>query len=281
MTATFLAGLSDESLVAWPAHQVDDRGLLLVEHGGGTITTPPGCSIVPGFPLNQGGGSLLSAFDIVATNNAMPALSLAGGSNHMFGVLVRIRDAHPTNPYACFAAMKQSGANVNGAAPGVLVDEDDLALLAVIGIGGDLLGPNSTAEANASLTSVVEVFDGSTQTGDGGGIVVASGIKATPGIVVPWTFTFVSTVFVSAVLGIRPKPIYTVAGNWQIAGSPAPDGTPIDVVDTVTKKIVASTTVTGGAGAYSALVPYSTPNRYRVIGDTGTSFCASAKGTAV
>jgi hypothetical protein len=281
MTASVLAGTAHETSVPWPAHQAEDRGLLLVEHGGGTVATPTGCAIVPGFPLNQGGGSILSAFDIVASGGSMPNLALAGGSNHMIGAILRLRDAHPTDPYVHFAGMKQSGANTNGTAPALKVDEQDLLMLMVAAIGADnLVTGVSTGETNADLTSLTEVLDVNTTSGDGGGLLAISGVRADIGIVGPWASTLTSTVFVAAVLAIRPKPIYTIAGNWQIAGAPAPNGTEIHAFDTVLKKIVASTTVTGGAGAYSMLVPYNTANRYSVLGYTGANFCASAKKTA-
>ncbi len=266
MTATFLAGTGHESSVPWPAHVAGDRLLLLVEHGGGTVATPTGYAIVDGFPLNQGGGSLLSAFDIVATSGAMGDAALAGGSNHMWGVIIRIRDAHPTAPYAHFAAMKQSGANTNGAWPALKVNETDMAMLAVAAYGVDNAGPMSASEANASLTDVAEVYDAGTATGDGGGIIVLSGTRAAVGMVSMWTSTLTSTVWVAAVFAIRPKPIYTVAGTAQIEGGedPAPNGCTVNIWDETLGVLAATTTTTGGTGAFTALVPYA-DHLYRAV----------------
>jgi hypothetical protein len=281
VTATFLAGTGHESSVAWPTHASGDLGYLFVEHGGGTVATPTGCAIVAGFPVNQGGGSILSAFVIEATSGAMPNLALSGGSNHMWGVIVAVSDTNNDNPIAAYAAMKQSGATVNGTAPGVLVDEHDLAVLVVMAYGGDNAGPMSASEANASLSSVAEVYDAGTTTGDGGGIIIISGVKASPGVIDPTTSTLTSTVFVSATLAFRPAPVFTVAGTVTIDGVAAADSTPVEIWDDTIGKIAATTTVAGGSGGFTALVPYNDADRYRVVVDDGTNYGASALDTAV
>lgn len=281
MTATFLAGGSSETSVPWPVdHLAGDDGLLLVEHGGGTIATPTDCTPVDGFPLNQGGGSLLSAFTIHATSAAMPNLALSGGSNHMIGVLIRIRGGDTANLIAEFAAMKQSGTTTNGAAPAVTTHEDDLAILNIIAWAGDLAGPISGTEANSSLTSVGEVFDGGTTSGDGGGIIVLSGVKATKGPVGMTTCTLSSaTAFSGVTLAIRPAPAYVLADTVTINGVAAPDGGTVRAFDVNDAK--ATQVLANGDGTFSLDVPSNAANRYVVVFNNGASYGASPDTTAV
>jgi len=64
---------------------------------------------------------------------------------------------------------------------------------------------------------------------------------------------------------------YTVAGTVTIGGAPAPNGASVQVwAMTGTVELVATTTVSGGAGAFSATVPNNTRD-YRALYDDGTN----------
>jgi hypothetical protein len=277
-------GTGSETSCSWPTHAADDWGILLVEHGGGTVATPTGCSIVAGFPINQGGGSIFSAFKILATGSSMPALALSGGSNHMWGTIFTVRGAHLTTPIHAFGGAKQSGTSANGYAPIVVTDEADCLIVPCLAWGGDAAGPMSAGSiANAALGSVTSQYDAGTLTGDGGGLIIGSGTLATAGSTGMTTWTLTTTPFSSATLAFRPAgavAAFTFAGTATIDGDPAPNGATVYVVDHTNNVIETSTTVAGGAGAFTVQVLSNSAN-YRAVIDTGTSYGASPIDQAV
>jgi len=282
MAITFLFGTPSETPLVPPAHQADDYIVAICECSSGTITTPAGMSIVEGFPVvHNGGATVLSVFIAKAVNGAFGNITMAGGTNHMFGVVCRVRGADLTNPIDAVATSPGTGASVNGYAPGLKTSVPNAKILAMIAASIDgTTGNISSAEANASLTSVVEESDGGTLTNDGGCVVCISGDKAAAGPVSPTTCTLTSTSFCSATIAFRPavSTPYNAIGVATIAGSPAPDGGVVDVYDVTTK--VGTATLASGDGSFSVPVPLNTANRYVAVFNNGASYGASPKATA-
>ena len=190
MAVTFLFGTGHETSVTPPTHAADDWLYLIVECSSGTVTTPSGWAIAPGFPVTHNGGStVLSVFRFLAVNGSTSNPALAGGTNHMWGVICRVRGADLTEPQDTAATSQGTGASVAGYAPGCVTTVASTVILAMIVWSLDNAGPISSAEANASLTSVAEEYDAGTVTNDGGGIVCISGAKATAGTVSATTIT--------------------------------------------------------------------------------------------
>lgn len=283
MAVTFLFGTGHETSVTPPTHAADDWLYLIVECSSGTVTTPSGYSIAPGFPVTHNGGStVLSVFRVKATSGAMGNAALAGGTNHMWGVICRVRGADLTEPQDAEAASPGTGASVSGYAPALATNVANTKVLAMIAYSLDSAGPISSAEANASLSSVVEEYDAGTVTNDGGGLVCISGDKATAGTVTATTCTLTNTSFCCGTIAFKPAIAtpYTVADTVTIDGAAAPNGGLIEVWDTIDGVLAGTTTISGGAGGFSLAVAYNDADRYRVVYDDGTWYGASDKGTA-
>lgn len=282
---TIIMGTGGEGTLAWPAsYAVDDWLYLACEHSSGTATTPSGMSIAPGFPVTHNGGStMLSLFRVKATSLSMAAPSAVGGTNHTYGVPFAVRGAHATEPQMAVATSQGTGASVNGYAPGLVTDRDNALVVAILAWATDATGPLSSGEANASLTSVTEVFDGGTVTNDGGGLTIITGTKATAGAVSATTCTLTSSSFCSATIAFReadPANAYDVEGTARVNGAAVADGGIVQVWDDVLGVRVATHTIASGNGTYSIPVPYNDANRYIVYFNNGTNFGASPKGTA-
>lgn len=198
-------GVGSETSCAWPAgHQAGDWGFLFVEHGGAVVATPTGWTIIPGFPIDQGGGSIMSGFMRKATSSSEGNAALAGGSNHMWGVIVTARGADPTTPVHAVATQKQLGATTTGSAPGLQTTVADCLVFHIVAWSLDSAGPNASAWANASLANVAEQYDAGTITGDGGGLTIATGEKAAAGALGLGSVTLTSTAFTAATMAIQP-----------------------------------------------------------------------------
>ncbi len=284
MAITFTFGTASETPLVPPTHQADDWLYAICECSSGTITTPSGMSIAPGFPVTHNGGStVLSVFRAKAVNGSFGNITMAGGTNHMFGVVCRVRGADLTEPQMAEAASPGTGATVNGYTPGLVTREDDAKILAMIASSLDgTTGNIASSPTNASLSSVTEEVDGGTSTNDGGGVVCISGDKAAAGTVSPTTCTLTSTSFCCGTIAFRPAIAtpYAVADTVTIAGVAASDGGTVEVWDTIDGVLAGTTTLSSGDGSFSVSVPYNDSNRYRAVYDDGSSYGASPKGTA-
>jgi hypothetical protein len=210
-------GTGSETAPAWPAHATDDLGLLFVEAQAGTVSTPSGYTIIPGFPCaNVAATTALFGFYKVAASGAEGAPSLASGTDHMWGVMVVIRGVDATNPIAATATMGATGAVTTGLAPGLQTTSADNLVLHVLGWAIDNAGPIASSWTNASLSSVNEEYDAGTVTAGGGGLTIASGSKATAGGVTQATVTLTSTQFASGTVALQPT--QTAAGNTYSRG---------------------------------------------------------------
>lgn len=284
MAITFTFGTSSETPLVPPTHQADDWLYAICECSSGTITTPAGMSIAPGFPVTHNGGStVLSVFRAKAVNGSFGNITMAGGTNHMFGVVLRVRGADLTEPQMAEAASPGTGASVSGYAPGLVTREANAKILAMIATSLDgTTGNIASSPANAGLTNVTEEVDGGTSTNDGGGVVCISGDMASPGTVSATTCTLTSTSFCSGTIAFRPAIAtpYTVADTVTINGVAASDGGLVEVWDTIDGVLAGTTTIAGGAGGFTLAVAYNDADRYRVVYDDGTWYGASDKGTA-
>jgi hypothetical protein len=272
-----------ETAPACPTHATGDLLLLFGECSSGSISTPSGWTVIPGFPVTHNGGStVINGFYFVAVSNSTSAPSLSGGTNHMWGVIVGASGVKTSNPFMAVAGSPGTGASVAGYAPGLVTPEANAKILNIIAWSLDNAGGISSAEANASLTSVTEEYDAGTVTNDGGGLVIISGIKAAAGAVSSTTCTLTSTSFCSATVALRPSIAtpYTVADTVTINGVAAANGGDVEVWDTIDGVLAGATTIAGGAGGFTLDVPYNDADRYRVVYDDGTWFGASPKGTA-
>lgn len=277
-------GTGSETSCAWPTHTTGDLALLFVEHGGGTVTTPTGCTIIPGFPIVNGATSTMSGFYRFATSSSEAALALAGGTDHMWGTIITVRGANATDPFRV-ATMVQGGGAITGASfPGLLTTSADNLIIQAMAINIDNAGPLASAEANAALGSVTEQYDAGTVTGNGGSLVIMSGTLAVAGATGNSTLTLsTGSQWIAATLAIRPAagtPAFTVEGTVTINGVAAADGVTVEIWDETLGTKETSTTTSGGAGHFSVSVLFNSASRYRAVFDDGTHRGCSALGTA-
>jgi hypothetical protein len=278
-------GARSETSAVWPAgHLAGDWGYLAVEHGSGTVTTPTGWT--PRYKIANGATSTLTIFRKKAASGAEAAAALAGGTDHMWGGIIAFRGCDATEPEHAVATMiQQGGAITTGTLPGVLTDEDNCLLAMWLAWNIDNAGPLASAETNATLGSVTEQSDDGTVTNNGGGFVSLTGTLAAHGYsdITQLTLATASqwTAITIALRPAQPAAAFTFAGTAVINGVAAPNGATVYILDHVLNVIEATVLVAGGAGGYTSPVKFNDASRYRGVYDDGSSYGASAKGTAV
>ncbi len=198
---------------AWPAHQANDIGLLLIESCGGeaaTLSTASGFAAVTNSPSATGtttNGTRITAFWCRATSSAMAAPIVADPGNHAYSRILTFRGCITTgNPWDVTAAAQKASASTSASAPTVTTTVANTLIVNIISRDNDLAGAAFSAWANASLTNVTEHVDDGDTSGNGGGFAVASGGKATAGATGVTTATVTSTINASLTIALKPEP---------------------------------------------------------------------------
>jgi hypothetical protein len=184
-------GAGSETAPAWPAgHAAGDFGLLCVEvaNAGTDIATPSGWTKLAGCPILRGANAHLTLFYRFATSGSETAPSIAGSSDHAWGVIYTATGVNQTNPIHSITTLWSTGNRVDSA--GMTTYLEDCLILSIFGYHIDNAGPVSSGETNASLSSLTERYDAGTTTNTGGGIVIIEGGLATPGTIDPTNVTF-------------------------------------------------------------------------------------------
>lgn len=186
-----------------PAHIAGDDLWLIVTTGGTeipTLSTPAGFTAVADSPQNEpsaiGTGVVLSVFHCRATSGAMASPVVADSGNHQYGVIISTRGG----PLADDAIHVTAGDVLSTSSTSVTVPGDtttipNCLIMAIAAHTTDAVAatPQFSAWANASLASIDERFDGSTDLGFGSGVGVATGVKVAAGAVSPTTATLANT----------------------------------------------------------------------------------------
>jgi len=141
-------------------------------------------------------------------NGTQGAPTTSDSGNHQLGRIIAIRGAATSgNPWDVTAGGVESTADTSGAIPGATTTVANT--LVVAAIATSLPDANGTANfsawANSDLTSVAERTDNTTNAGNGGGLGIATGVKATAGA---YTTTSVTcgTATTKAMMSIAIKP---------------------------------------------------------------------------
>lgn len=111
------------------------------------------------------------------------APTVDGTSNHVHAVMAAVQGADTAgSPYALGGFTDNSGVGAGGVFAGMTTSVDDALVLMLSAIGDNANdAENLSAYANSNLTSVTEHFDQAETTGTGGGLGIASGVKASAG----------------------------------------------------------------------------------------------------
>lgn len=280
------AGTGSETSLVWPTHVTGDLALVFVETAANAVTTPTGCTVIPGFPIQNDASSntRLYGYYRFATSASEAALAIPGGApNHAWGTIILYENVHQTQPFHAISTAYHFNAMTVGFFPSIRTHVDDCKVVNVCSYNTDNAGPMSSAETNADLASLTERYDAGTITGNGGGLIVIDGNKAAAGDVTRTTITLSSSSICCATIALAPIADETIAGTVTIDGVAAANGETVRVLDLTqpaASYLVASGTTGGGTGAFSLLAPY-TDHNYQVVYEDGASYGASAVDVAV
>ncbi len=222
-------GTTQQSLTAitvgWPSHAINDLGLLSINTSNepNTLVTPSGMVLVGQQGTGTPGDAAALALQIwhaFATSTSMASVVTNDGGDHQMGAISTFRGAYIGRAPVLVGFATGTGTAVT--APGGTTDVDGALVLMIISHEIDTTSPAQVSgQANADLTSISEFYEAATNTGNGGGIASASGIKATAGVFAGWTATLsTATPWIAATVVIH-----------SLAAPAAVDATPPEIVD--------------------------------------------------
>lgn len=114
--------------------------------------------------------------------------------DHTYGVMLAIRGCPTTgDPFHFLGNSFKFATSTSGSAAKGSTCIDNCLVMNVWGHAVDSASAQASAETNSDLSSVTEQFDGSTTDGTGGGIVIATGVKASAGEFTNMTLTWANT----------------------------------------------------------------------------------------
>lgn len=286
-------GPSTGCMVPWPAgHQVDDICLVVATSPNEsplTLSTPAG--FVEITNIGQGTALAATACNVYAwwcraTSTSMSAPVIANATSgaqtyrHAFSVIIRgcITTGDPFDTFSSNTSAATTAISV----PGLTTSVADCTVVAICADSRDSNTSNlSGGWTNASLSGVANVFDFSTNIGNGGGLYAGYGEKAAAGAVSATTATLgVSSTQARICIAFKPP-----AGSTTTTASSTGTGTATGI-GASTAAATAATTGTGtatGVGASSATTTASSSGTGTATGlsqaSTGTT--ASAAGSSV
>lgn len=181
--------------VPWPTHQVDDIALLIMEG-----VTAPGLGTANGFvrvpDAPQITTTVASALDVYwcrATSTSMASPITNAFGNHGHAIIAIFRGCITTgDPWDVTSGGTN---NTNDAVISATGDTTTLAECCIVFMathGSDFATAEYSGEAAANVTSLTERYDAGTATGNGGGIGLWVGERATAGAYGPLTGNLVN-----------------------------------------------------------------------------------------
>jgi hypothetical protein len=239
--------------VSWPAHQVDDIGLLFIETCGGEPASITGNYLweeIPNSPQATGialAGTRLTAYWTRAQSSSMPDVSVGDSGDHQIGVIAVIRGcAKSGSPIDITSGGVKASASGSATITGVTTTVDNALIVQVISADLDSTGTFASAQTNANLTGITERFDYLYNGGNGGGLSFITATKTTAGATGDTAVTVTSSI--NAFMTIALKPAGTE--NYASANDPLTN----DDLDYV------SSSTSGNRDTYS----------WPALGETGT-----------
>lgn len=197
--------------VAWPAHVAGDIALLFVECQGGdtaSLSTANGFAQVTNSPQSTGSagtGSKLSVWWCRATSSSMASPIMTAASNHQYGVILTFRGcASSGNPINISSGGVKASASTTTTTSGVTTTADACLIVEAITKDLDSASAFASAQTNAALTGIAERFDAGTISGNGGGIAVHTGTKATAGATGGTAVTVTSSISAFMTIALAP-----------------------------------------------------------------------------
>src|SRR5256886_5193509 len=198
-----IAALTGATAVAWPAHAINDIGLLIIQTDNQAVTlgTNGGnwtqVSNSPQFTGTAGaaGATMLTVFWSRATSTSMGAVEVLDSGDHQIAQIITFRGVVATgNPWDVTAGDVAASTTTAVSIPGATTTVQDTLVVAIVANGIDT---NSTSQigswSNSNLSSVSERSDNVVNAGNGGGFGVATGSRAALGAYGATTATLTTT----------------------------------------------------------------------------------------
>lgn len=204
---------------AWPAHQVDDIALLVVETANqtATLSTPAGFVAVAGSPQGTGtaGGTAavrLTVFWARATSTSMATPRVADSGNNQVAQILTFRGVIGSGDPWDVTAGNTAGAGTGFTIPGATTTVSNALVVAIIANSTDTTTAQTSGWTNASLSGLAEIADANRSSGNGGGFGAAAGVKAVAGAYGNTTGSLLAS-SVQARMSIALKPKTTTLGD--------------------------------------------------------------------
>jgi len=162
--------------------ETTNQAISISNQNGGTWAA------VTNSPQGTGTGASSSATRLTVFwsryNGTQGAPTASDSGNHQLGRIIAVRGAVTSgNPWDVTAGGVEATADTSGAIPGATTTVVNTLIVAAIATAlPDATGTaNFSAWANSNLTSVTERTDNTVTAGNGGGLGIATGVKATAG----------------------------------------------------------------------------------------------------
>lgn len=212
--SAFASGTAALSVGAVSGVQAGDLLLLFVESENQAVSTPAGgWTQVTSSPVSTGtaaaaGAVRLTVFYLVASG-ADSTTTVADSGDHTCAIKIAYRGVDTTTPFdATPVAGTKTPATTTATFPAITTATDNALVVLASALDLDAASTATTGTAtNANLTSINERHDQTVIAGDGGGLVIIDGVKATAGNTGTTTATVTSTIQVYLTMALRQAPV--------------------------------------------------------------------------
>src|SRR5438552_169175 len=183
--------------VAWPAHAINDIGLLIIETQNEAVTLGTNAAnwtTVTNSPQGTGTtstGTKLTVFWSRATSTSMGAVGVNDAGDHQIAQIITFRGVVATgNPWDVTAGDVTPSTTTAVSIPGATTTVQDTLVVAIVSNGSDINAAQIPGSfTNSDLSSVTKQQDNQTTASGGGGFTVATGSKALAGAYGPTSAT--------------------------------------------------------------------------------------------
>src|SRR2546426_3568535 len=249
------AALTGATAVAWPAHAINDIGLLIIETQNEAVTLGTNAANwtqVTNSPQGTGTtnntGTRLTVFWSRATSTSMGAVGVNDSGDHQIAQIITFRGVVATGnqPWDVTAGDTTPSTTTAVLIPGATTTVQDTLVVAIVSNGSDLSAAQVPGSfTNSDLSSVTKRQDNNTTASGGGGFTVATGSKALAGAYGPTSATLGFS-SLQGRMSIALRPPFTKL-QLLMPGETAAPGTASGKTGTPNVTAVTAVTVTGNA----------------------------------
>lgn len=180
------AGGAGDVVPTWPTHQADDIGLLFVESANEVVTAPAGWAAVTSSPQGTGtaagvNATRLSVFWKRAASGAETNPTVTDAGDHTYAIILTFRGCDTAgNPWnGTPGGDVDATSNTIVSIPGSTTTVTDCLIVLAVAWMTDTTGAQISTYVNTDLANITERTDAGTAAGNGGGVTVITGEKAT------------------------------------------------------------------------------------------------------